>query len=108
MAATMQRPIETQSANLVRADSRKVSQVFLAEGIGLGFAGWLIAIVIGLPAALGFIALLSSVLMRVPFAFDPMSLLVMLIFIVVVATVASLGPVWAASRIKIAQTLRYE
>jgi len=66
------------------------------------------AIVIDLPAAYGFIALLSSVLIRAPFTFDPMSLVVMLVFIVVVATAASVGPVWAASRIKIAQTLRYE
>lgn len=90
------------------ATGRKVAQVFLAEGIALGVVGWLMAIVIGLPAAYGFIALLSSVLLRVPFAFDPMSLVVMLAFIVMVATVASLGPVWAASRVKIAQTLRYE
>lgn len=90
------------------ATGRKVAQVFLAEGIGLGVVGWLIAIVIGLPAAYGFVALLSQVLLRVPFAFDPISLVVMLLFIVVVATIASLGPVWAASRIKIAQTLRYE
>jgi ABC-type lipoprotein release transport system permease subunit len=48
------------------------------------------------------------VLLRVPFAFNPMSLVVMLVFIVAVATIASLGPVWAASRVKIAQTLRYE
>lgn len=90
------------------ATGRKVAQVFLAEGIGLGVIGWLMGILIGVPAAYGFIALLSSVLLRVPFAFNPMSLVVMLVFIVLVATVASLGPVWAASRVKIAQTLRYE
>ena len=32
----------------------------------------------------------------------------MLIFIVAVATLASIGPVLGASRVKIAQTLRYE
>jgi ABC-type lipoprotein release transport system permease subunit len=32
----------------------------------------------------------------------------MLVFIIVVASVASLGPVWGAARVRIAQTLRYE
>lgn len=90
------------------ATGRKVAQVFLAEGVGLGVVGWLAGIVIGIPAAFGFIALLSSVLLRVPFSFNPMSLVVMLAFIVAVASIASLGPVWVASRVKIAQTLRYE
>ncbi len=90
------------------ATGRKVAQVFLAEGIGLGVVGWITAVVIGIPTAYGFIALLSQVLLRVPFAFNPMSLVVMFGFIVTVAAIASLGPVWAASRIRIAQTLRYE
>ncbi len=32
----------------------------------------------------------------------------MLVFIVLVASLATVGPVWSASRIRIAQTLRYE
>jgi ABC-type lipoprotein release transport system permease subunit len=51
---------------------------------------------------------MSSVLLRVLFTFNPMSLVTMLIFIVIVASLASLGPVWAAARVKIAETLRYE
>jgi putative ABC transport system permease protein len=90
------------------ATGGKVAQVFLAEGIGLGVVGWLVAIVIGIPLAFGFIAFIGQVLLRVPFAFDPRSILVMLVFIVVIAALASLSPVWAASRVKISQTLRYE
>jgi putative ABC transport system permease protein len=90
------------------ATGRKVAQVFLAEGIGLGVVGWLTAIVIGIPAAYGFVALLSEEVLRVPFDFNPMSLVVMFGFIVVVAALASVGPVSAASRVKIASTLRYE
>jgi putative ABC transport system permease protein len=90
------------------ATGGKVAQVFLAEGVGLGVVGWLLGIVVGIPAAYGFIGLLSSVLLRVPFAFNPVSLVVMLAFILIIAAAASLGPVWAASRVKIAQTLRYE
>jgi len=90
------------------ATSRKVAQVFLAEGIGLGVFGWLTAVVIGIPAAYGFVALLSNVLLHVTFVFNPMSLVVMFAFIVIVAGLASVGPVLAASRVKIASTLRYE
>ena len=90
------------------ATGRKVAQVFLAEGIGLGMFGWVLAVVIGIPAAYGFVGLLSNVLLHVNFVFNPMSLVVMFAFILIVATLASVGPVFAASRVKIASTLRYE
>jgi ABC-type lipoprotein release transport system permease subunit len=56
----------------------------------------------------GFVILLSSILVPVPFAFNPLNLAWMLAFILLVASLASLGPAWGASRVKIAQTLRYE
>ena len=90
------------------ATSRKVAQVFWTEGVSLGVVAWLAAILLGIPLAYGFVALLGQLLFTVPFSFNPMSLVLMLIFIVVVATLASIGPVWGASRVKIAQTLRYE
>ncbi len=90
------------------ATGRKVAQVFLAEGIGLGVIGWMLAVLIGIPAAYGFVQLLSNVLLRVTFVFNPISLIVMFAFILIVAALASVGPVFAASRVKIASTLRYE
>ncbi len=90
------------------ATSRRVAQVFWTEGVSLGVVAWLIAIALGIPAAYGFVQLIGSLIVTVPFAFDPLSLVWMLIFVVAVASVASIGPVLAASRVKIAQTLRYE
>jgi putative ABC transport system permease protein len=90
------------------ATGRKVAQVFWMEGISLGVVAWGIALVVGIPAAYGFVWLLGKIFLPVPFAFDPLSLVVMLAFILLVATLASFGPVWSATRIKIAQTLRYE
>src|SRR5262249_27542984 len=90
------------------ATSRRGAQGFWAEGVSLGLVAWVIAIALGIPAAYGFVQLISHLLVTTPFAFNPLSLLWMLVFIVVVATLASIGPVWAASRVKIAQTLRYE
>jgi hypothetical protein len=51
---------------------RQAAEVFLPEGIGLGVVGWVSAVVIGIPAAYGFIALLSRVLLQVHFAFNPL------------------------------------
>jgi putative ABC transport system permease protein len=90
------------------ATSRRVAAVFWTEGVSLGVIAWLIAIALGIPAAYGFVQLISSLLVTVPFALDPMSLVWMLVFVVAVASVASVGPVLGAMRVKIAQTLRYE
>jgi ABC-type lipoprotein release transport system permease subunit len=48
------------------------------------------------------------VLLAVPFTFDPVSMLVLLAFVVTVASLATMGPVWSASRVRITDTLRYE
>ena len=50
----------------------------------------------------------GNILVSVPFAFSAMNVPWILIFIVLVATVASVGPAWGAALVKIAQTLRYE
>src|SRR5215467_2367982 len=89
------------------ATGRQVAQVFWTEGVGQGVVAWVIAVAIGIPAAYGFVQLLGAVLLKAPFTFNPLSMVAMLVFIVVVATLATLGPVWSASRIRIAQTLRY-
>jgi len=90
------------------ATGRNVAQVFWTEGVGLGVISWLIAVIIGIPAAYGFLQLLSSVLLNSPFDFNPVSMLAMLTFIVALASLATIGPVWSASRVRIADTLRYE
>jgi putative ABC transport system permease protein len=86
----------------------QVAQVFLTEGLSLGAVSWLIAVVVGIPAAYGFVYLLGKVLATLPFALDPLSLVWMLVFILVLATVASIGPVVGAARLSIAETLKYE
>ena len=90
------------------ATSGKVAQVFWTEGLALGGMAWVVALVIGIPAAYGFVRLLGGLFLPVPFAFNPVGLIAMLAFILVVASAASLGPVLGASRVKIAQTLHYE
>ncbi len=90
------------------ATGRKVAQVFWTEGLSMGVVAWAIGLALGIPSAYGFVWLLGQLFVPVPFAFDPMSLVLMLGFILLVASLASIGPVWGATRVKIAQTLRYE
>jgi putative ABC transport system permease protein len=72
------------------ARSWQVAEVFWTEGLSLGAMSWLIAVVLGIPAAYGFVLLLGRVLATLPFALDPISLIWMLVFILVVATIASI------------------
>ena len=90
------------------ATGRQVAQVFWTEGVGQGVVAWVIAVAIGIPAAYGFGQFVGAVLFAVPVVFNPASIVAMLVFIVAVASVATVGPVWSASRIRIAETLRYE
>ncbi len=90
------------------AVSRKLAQVFWTEGATLGLLAWVLALVLGFPAAFGFILIQARLLAPVPFAFNPIHIVWMLIVIVVLSSIASIGPTFGAMRIKIAQTLRYE
>jgi putative ABC transport system permease protein len=90
------------------ATGRKVAQVFWMEGVTLAILAWGAALIVGLPAAYGFIQLLGKLLLPVPFTLNPLSLGAMLLFIVAVASLASLSPSWGAARVKVAQVLRYE
>jgi putative ABC transport system permease protein len=86
----------------------QVAEVFWTEGLSLGAISWLVAVILGIPAAYGFVLLLGRLLVTLPFALDPISLVWMLVFILAVATVASIGPVVGAARVSIAETIKYE
>jgi putative ABC transport system permease protein len=90
------------------ATSSKVAQVFWTEGTSLGVLSWILAMVLGFPTAYGFVLLQGHLLAPVPFSFNPLSLIWMLGFIILIASLSSIGPVMGATRVKIVQTLRYE
>ncbi|GER83785.1 hypothetical protein KTAU_24220 [Thermogemmatispora aurantia] len=90
------------------ASGGKVALAFWTEGLTLATVAWLLALVMGLPAGYGFIQLLGKLLLPVPFTLNPLSLLGMLLLILLLASLASLGPAWGAARLNAAQALRYE
>lgn len=90
------------------ATGRRVASVFWTEALALASIAWLVAIILGIPAAVGFLALLSAVLLPIPFAFDPVALLAMLALTGVIASLASFIPALGAARVRVVDTLRYE
>lgn len=106
--SVMERRREIGILRSMGAVGRKVAAVFWTEGTTLGLLAWLVALIGGIPAAYGLVLIQAKVLAPVPFAFNPITIVEMLGIIVILASLASVGPVFAAARIKIAQTLRYE
>jgi ABC-type antimicrobial peptide transport system permease subunit len=85
-----------------------VSRVFWIEGLALAGLAWLVGAIVGVPVSYGFVCLVSQWLFPVPFAFDVVSLPLMLLALVIIATLACFGPTARASRARIAEILRYE
>jgi len=85
-----------------------IARVFWTEGISLAVVAWIAAVIIGIPAAYAFVSFIGSVLVPLPFAFAPATLAIMLVFILLIATLASFGPVFSAARVRVSDILRYD
>jgi putative ABC transport system permease protein len=90
------------------ATGSRVAIVFWAEGITLSLTAWVLAVLLGIPGAYAFVALISQVLANVPFAFNPVALVMMLAFTLLIATLASVVPAVSASRLRVVDVIRYE
>lgn len=91
------------------ARDRQVGLVFLVEAQALASLTWALSTVLGVPVAYGFLRLLSKLaLFNIPFAFNPLSLGIMLVAVLVIAALASLAPAQRAASLRIANILRYE
>ena len=88
--------------------SRGIARVFWTEGMSLALIAWVAALIVGIPAAYAFVSFIGSVLLPLPFTFSPVMLAVMLAFILLIATFASLGPALSASRVRVSDILRYD
>ena len=60
------------------------------------------------PRRHGFVSLIGAVLIPISFAFDPVSLLPMLVFAFALATLATVIPALSAAHLWVAEPLRYE
>jgi putative ABC transport system permease protein len=81
---------------------------FLAEGVALGGIGGVLGLAAGYIAGVFFVARMERLLFQMPFVFPADLIPYGLVFAIVLAALASLGPAWAASRLPAGETLRYE
>jgi putative ABC transport system permease protein len=88
--------------------SWQVARVFWVEGLALGGIAWVLGSLLGIPLAYGFVQLISRQILHVDFALDASAFAVMLAAVLVIATLASIVPALRASRIRVADMLRYE
>ncbi|GEM_PF-652719 len=107
-ASVLERRREIGMLRAMGATRRRVAQVFWVEGLAQGALAWGIGALVGLPLAYGFVRVLWQSVMPVDFYVDAVAFAVMLAAIVIIASLASIVPAWRASRVRIADILRYE
>jgi len=90
----------------IGASSRTVAGQFLVEGILVGLAAWIIGAPLSYLLSKGLVAMLPFDIQNISYA--PISLLVGLVGIVIIAAVASLWPSIRAARKTVSEIIRYQ
>jgi putative ABC transport system permease protein len=108
VASVLERRREIGLLRAMGASGRRVAQVFWVESLALGAISWCAGVLVGLPLAYAFVQTFAWQVMPVDFYLDPLAFAVMLAAVLVIATLASVAPAWRASRVRIAEMLRYE
>ncbi len=107
-ASVLERRREIGMLRAMGAKGRRVARVFWVEGLALGGLSWLAGALLGLPLAYAFVQVLWQAVMPVHFYADAVAFAVMLAAILGIATLASVIPALRASRMRLAEILRYE
>ncbi len=107
-SSVLERRLEIGVLRSLGASSRRVALVFLIEGLTFAVLAWLIGAALGVPGAYGLVAMLSQQVVPLDFLFNPLLILITLLFILLVVMFASVGPALTASRLRIRELLRYE
>jgi putative ABC transport system permease protein len=91
----------------VGAPTRTLLATFLLEGLLLALLGWGLGVILGTPASRLLVGYLGDNLIPLDYAFPFAALRTTLLATVVTALAASLGPALLATRVRIAEILRY-
>jgi ABC-type antimicrobial peptide transport system permease subunit len=108
VASVLERRREIGLLRAMGASGRRVAQVVWVESLALGALSWCIGVLVGLPLAYAFVQTFAWQVMPVDFYLDALAFVVMLAAVLLIATLASVAPAWRASRLRIADMLRYE
>jgi putative ABC transport system permease protein len=107
-ASVLERKREIGMLRSLGGSSWRVAQIFWVEGMSLGGIALVLAVLVGIPMAYGFVQLMGELFLQVDFLLDPSALIVMVIAVLLIATLASIIPAFRASQLRIAGMLRYE
>ncbi len=107
-ASVLERRREIGMMRAMGANTRQVAQVFWVEGLALGGIAWCAAALLGLPLAFAFVQAFSGMVLPTDFIVDPSAFMVMLVAVLAIAAIASIVPALRATRLRVAETLRYE
>jgi putative ABC transport system permease protein len=91
----------------VGAPTHTLLATFLLEGLLLGLLGWGLGVLLGAPASRLLVGFFSDTLLPLEYAFPVTGALLSVLAVLVIALVASLGPALLATRLRIAEILRY-
>ncbi len=89
------------------SDARLV-QVFMTEGLMLGFLGFVVGLALGYPLAQILVGFIGQAAFPLNFVFDGSMVGLTLLFALVLSVGASLGPALGAARVRVGTTLRYD
>lgn len=107
-ASVLERRLEVGILRSLGATGWRVGTVFVIEALALGIIAWGLGAVFGLPGGAAMLNMLGAYFGPIDVSFRPLIVLLTLLFVVVVAFVASFGPALSASRVRIRGILRYE
>jgi putative ABC transport system permease protein len=107
-ASVLEQRLEIGILRSLGATGSRVSVVFWVEGLVLALLAWVIGVPLGIPGGYLLLHFLGYFVAPFDIVIDPTFILTTLFFVVVVAFVASVGPVLGASRLRIREILRYE
>ncbi len=108
MTSVMERRHEIGMLRSLGATGWRVSVVFLIEALALAGIAWAVGTGIGVPAGFGLLQLLAIYLGPSDIFFQPSFIALTAAVIGVIVLLASGGPVFGATRIRVRDALRYE
>lgn len=107
-ASVTERQREIGLLRAMGATTWRVAQVFWVEGLALGSIAWCLGALLGLPLASAFLLVVSRLVLPTDLVIDPLAFVIMLGAVLGMVTLASMVPAFRASRVRIADLLRYE
>jgi putative ABC transport system permease protein len=107
-AEVLERRKEIGILRSLGATGRHIGLIFWGEGLTLALIAWIPGFLLAIPGSYALISVFKADIQPVQFALNPLVVPLTLLFIVIVSFIASFGPAFRASRVRIGEILRYE